>query len=59
MAELLEWAPCNTRVPSLNPARAALKKSNMFEITLMAEVHEPSIGIVGESLNIFRGCEWG
>ena len=46
MAEWLESAPCNTRVPSLNLARAALQKSNMFKITLVAEDHEPSIGIV-------------
>ena len=37
MAELLESAPCHTRVPSLNPARAALQKNYMFEITFMAE----------------------
>ena len=50
MAERLELAPCNTRVPSLNAAQAALQKSNMFEITLVAEDHEPSIDIVCETL---------
>ena len=50
MAEWLESAPCNTRVPSLNPAGAALQKSNMFEITLVAEDHEPRIGLVCEPL---------
>ena len=54
MAEWLELAPCNTRVPSLNPSRATLQKSNMFKITFMAEDHDPSIGIVCKPLNIFR-----
>ena len=50
MAEWLESAPCNTRVTSSNPARATLQKSNTFEITLLAEDHEQSIGIVCEPL---------
>ena len=50
MAEWLELAPCNTMVPSLNTARAAHQNINMFEITLMADDHEPSIGIVCEPL---------
>ena len=37
MAEWLESALCNTRVPTSNPALVALQKSNMFEITLVAE----------------------
>ena len=50
MADWLESAPFNTRVPSLNPVRAALQKSNMFKNNHVAEAHEPSIGIVCESL---------
>ena len=50
MAEWLESVPFITRVTSLNPARAALQKSNMYEITLLAEDHEPSIGIMCEPL---------
>ena len=50
MAEWLESAPCNTRLPSSNPAQAPLQKSNLFEITLVAEDHEPNIGIVCQPL---------
>ena len=50
MAEWSESVPCNTRVMSLNLAQAALQKSNMFKITLLAEDHEPNIGIVYEPL---------
>ena len=46
MAEWLEKAPCNTRLPSSNPAQATLQKSNLFEITVVAEDHEPNIGTV-------------
>ena len=50
MAEWLESAPCNTRLPSSNPAQAPLQKSNLFEITLMAEDHELNIGVVCQPL---------
>ena len=50
IAEWLESAPCNTKVPSSNTTQAALQMSNMFEITLVAEDHEPSKGKVCEPL---------
>ena len=50
MAEWLESALCNTRVPTSNPALVALQKSNMFEITLVAEDHKPSMCIVCKPL---------
>ena len=57
MAEWLEKAPCNTRLPSSNPAQATLQKSNLFEITVVAEDHEPNIGSV-PTHNYFRKKKW-
>ena len=57
MAEWLELAPCNTRVPNLNPARAALQNSNI-NTDLLIETAYPNCIMSVSPLCALHLCEY-